>query len=140
MKTTSAGTILLVGDKVLIGHVTNKPHWDIPKGGVDDGEEHIDAAIRECKEEFNLDLEKHKLETIGFLEYRKNKKDLALYFYKLDSVDLNTLYCHSFVGDKFPEIDGYTLVDVHQFHLYVSKIMDKCFTINNIYDFIKSKI
>ena len=53
----SCGCIIL-NDKnevLLIHH--NAGHWDFPKGHVEDGETEIQTAIREVKEETNIDVE-----------------------------------------------------------------------------------
>ena len=60
-KTIAAGIFLVNKEKqVLICHPTNHPSnvWSIPKGKIEDGEEPIDAAIRETYEESNVDLSK----------------------------------------------------------------------------------
>lgn len=41
----SAGIIFVKDGAVLMGHATETPHWDIPKGHVEKGETHIDAAL-----------------------------------------------------------------------------------------------
>ena len=53
----SCGCIIL-NDKnevLLIHH--NAGHWDFPKGHVEEGETEIETAIREVKEETNIDVE-----------------------------------------------------------------------------------
>ena len=35
----------------------NKGHWDFPKGHVEEGETEVQTAIREVKEETNIDVE-----------------------------------------------------------------------------------
>ena len=53
----SCGCIVL-NDKnqVLLIH-NNAGHWDFPKGHVEEGETEIQTAIREVKEETNIDVE-----------------------------------------------------------------------------------
>ena len=52
----SCGCIVLDNDKVLlVKH--NKGHWDFPKGHIEDGETELETAIRETKEETNIDVE-----------------------------------------------------------------------------------
>ena len=53
----SCGCIIL-NDKneVLLVH-HNKGHWDFPKGHVEEGETEVQTAIREVKEETNIDVE-----------------------------------------------------------------------------------
>lgn len=52
----SCGCIVLNNGKILmIRH--NEGHWDLPKGHVEDGETEVETAIREVKEETNVDVE-----------------------------------------------------------------------------------
>lgn len=53
----SCGCIILnnKNEVLLIHH--NAGHWDFPKGHVEDGETEIQTAIREVKEETNIDVE-----------------------------------------------------------------------------------
>ena len=43
------------GEVLLIHH--NAGHWDFPKGHVEEGETEVQTAIREVKEETNIDVE-----------------------------------------------------------------------------------
>ena len=53
----SCGCIILNENKeVLLVH-HNKGHWDFPKGHVEEGETEVQTAIREVKEETNIDVE-----------------------------------------------------------------------------------
>lgn len=53
----SCGCIVInnKNEVLLIHH--NKGHWDFPKGHVENGETEIQTAIREVKEETNIDVE-----------------------------------------------------------------------------------
>lgn len=51
----SCGCIILDKDKVLlVKH--NVGHWDFPKGHMENGETEVQTAIREVKEETNIDV------------------------------------------------------------------------------------
>lgn len=51
----SCGSIVISDDKVLlVKH--NAGHWDFPKGHVEDNETEEETAIREVKEETNIDI------------------------------------------------------------------------------------
>ena len=53
----SCGCIIINDkDEVLLVH-HNKGHWDFPKGHVEEGETEVETAIREVKEETNIDVE-----------------------------------------------------------------------------------
>lgn len=58
MKQEKSCGCIIINDKkeVLLVH-HNKGHWDFPKGHVEDGETEIQTAIREVKEETNIDVE-----------------------------------------------------------------------------------
>jgi len=58
-KVNAAGVFLVRNDgKILVGHPTGHPEdvWSIPKGKIDEGENTLEAAIRETMEETNVDL------------------------------------------------------------------------------------
>ena len=52
----SCGAVIFDGDKVLVIQQV-KGHWGFPKGHVEDGESEVETAMREIKEETNLDVE-----------------------------------------------------------------------------------
>ena len=61
MKKEKSCGCIIINDKnevLLIHH--NVGHWDFPKGHVEEGETEIETAIREVKEETNIDVEINK--------------------------------------------------------------------------------
>ena len=61
MKQEKSCGCIIINDKkevLLIHH--NAGHWDFPKGHVESGETEIETAIREVKEETNIDVEVNK--------------------------------------------------------------------------------
>ena len=117
MKTTSAGIIILNSQNQILGC---KPfgkfdgRCDIAKGGMEEGETPLQAALRETFEETGLDLSDVELEEIGFREYQP-KKNLHLFKCIYDIEDLSILNCISFFklnGCLFPEVDGYEWIDL----------------------------
>ena len=58
MKQEKSCGCIIINDKkeVLLVH-HNKGHWDFPKGHVEEGETEVETAIREVKEETNIDVE-----------------------------------------------------------------------------------
>lgn len=60
-------------------------YWVFPGGGVDDGEEHVNALIRECKEELGVDVE--VLELIFKLPFINKEFDEQMeYFYSCNVI------------------------------------------------------
>jgi len=56
-KEKSCGCVILNdNNEVLLIH-HNAGHWDFPKGHVEEGETEIQTAVREVKEETNIDVE-----------------------------------------------------------------------------------
>lgn len=54
---TSAGLIIIFDNKILLVHPTNAPWYgtySIPKGEIEEGENLLEAAIRETKEEIGI--------------------------------------------------------------------------------------
>jgi 8-oxo-dGTP pyrophosphatase MutT (NUDIX family) len=83
----SAGLAIVFDGKVLLGHSTGRKSntgFGISKGGIDDGESVIEAAIRETREEFGI---KVPMSLIKSPEYtfivtsRKYKYNKVVYYY-----------------------------------------------------------
>lgn len=101
MKTISCGIIILNNEnKILLGHVTGQKHWDVPKGLKNENEEYIDTAIRETKEETGLNIIRNDLKYIDYFIYNK-KKDLVLYRYKIENIDISILKCNSLFENRY---------------------------------------
>lgn len=128
---TSAGIIFLKNGAVFMGHATETPHWDLPKGGVNKGESHIDAAIRECFEETGFVVQSSDLQSLGVLDYT-NKKRLALFVYTGKVYpDAETAVCEStFVshGRTITEMDGFKYVPIAEIPAHARKTMGKLLT------------
>lgn len=122
-KIISAGILLEYDGKFLIGHPTEMygttNGWGILKGKVDPGEFLIEAAIREFKEESNLDLN-HWTHAQGvhkfprpFYSYQVKNKTVYV-FWMIDTLGYTTqakLSCPSLIeGTDKPEIDAYQWV------------------------------
>jgi len=73
MKQLSAGILIHdSNNNLLLGHSTGNSHWDIPKGLVDENETVKETALRECLEEFNIDLSNKEIIEVG--QFKLNKK------------------------------------------------------------------
>jgi 8-oxo-dGTP pyrophosphatase MutT (NUDIX family) len=64
---SGAGVAIVYDAKILLVHPANgswvKPVMGIPKGGVEEGEDLLDAALRELREETGIELSPDKLES-----------------------------------------------------------------------------
>jgi 8-oxo-dGTP pyrophosphatase MutT (NUDIX family) len=116
-KTTSCGVIVTDGKRLLLGHATRSPRWDIPKGEAEPGESFIAAARRELLEETGLDAPEAALRPLGTFAYRRGK-DLALYGWAPPQMpDPRTLVClshFSWNGRMLPEFDRFGLFTVDE--------------------------
>lgn len=110
----SCGTLVVDGQRrLLLCHITGTGKWDIPKGMQDPGEDLLEAAMRELREETGLVFEPGRFSEIGRVEYRRDK---ALHLYRVDVGDalptLGHLVCRSYfphhvTGKPTPEMDGF---------------------------------
>lgn len=118
-KAVSAGFIIFQkgSNKLLVSHPNGHPcaerhSWDIPKGHIEEGEEPLDAALRELFEETGLEHVEDTHE-IGRVPYRSDK---ALHLFSAYAdFDIGDLHCDSKFEDSYgnwkPEIDRYQLTD-----------------------------
>jgi 8-oxo-dGTP pyrophosphatase MutT (NUDIX family) len=112
--TTSCGVVVGDGVRILLGHATRSPRWDIPKGEVEPGEDFIAAAIRELREETGLAAPPEALVALGLHPYRRGK-DLALFAWRpLEMPDPRRLVCTS----QFALADGTMLPEFDRFGLF----------------------
>jgi 8-oxo-dGTP pyrophosphatase MutT (NUDIX family) len=108
---TSCGVIVGDGDRILLGHATRSPRWDIPKGEAEPGEAIDLAAVRELREETGLVVALEELIPLGVHPYRRGK-DLALFAWRPRQMpDPNILVCTSHFdlpdGTSLPEFDRF---------------------------------
>ena len=110
--TTSCGIIVTDGARLLLGHATRSPRWDIPKGIAEPGESLAAAARRELFEETGLDAPEAELRPLGVFPYRRGK-DLALFGWAPpllpDPPTLVCTSCFSRNGRMWPEFDRFGL-------------------------------
>ena len=110
---TSCGVIVTDGERVLLGHVTRSPRWDIPKGTVEPGENFAEAAVRELREETGLTAPPGVLVPLGLHPYLRGK-NLALFAWRTRQLpDPKSLTCSSHFalpnGTLLPEFDRFGL-------------------------------
>ena len=111
-KATSCGVIVTDGRRLLLGHATRSPRWDIPKGVAEPGESLAAAARRELAEETGLDAPEAALRPLGVFPYLSGK-DLALFVWVPPALpDPAALVCRSqfaWSGRLLPEFDKFGL-------------------------------
>ena len=116
MKNNSSGILIINKSNQILGCKANGRKdnlHDIPKGKIDEGEDPLDAAIRECFEETGLLFFEEELHYCGKFKYLKTK-DLHVFIpiNKID-IDLDKLECLPKLksGKMFNEIVGYKLIN-----------------------------
>ena len=112
-KTTSCGVIVGDGERILLGHATRSPRWDIPKGQAEPGEDFAGAAVRELQEETGLVAPVAELTGLGTHPYLRGK-DLVLFAWTPPYLpDPKDLVCTSHFalpnGTLLPEFDRFGL-------------------------------
>ena len=93
----SSGLVIIQNNKLLLEHPTNAPWshtYSFPKGGVEDGETHLEAAIRETREEIGVIFDISAISTKNefVIEYKnKHGKLYKKVYYYIVYLDDNTL-------------------------------------------------
>jgi 8-oxo-dGTP pyrophosphatase MutT (NUDIX family) len=110
-KRTSCGVLVTDGERLLLGHATRSPRWDIPKGIAEPGETFVAAAARELDEETGLIVPARALHDLGVHTYMAGKA-LALFAWApLQMPQPETLSCRSVFllpsGTAVPEFDRF---------------------------------
>lgn len=136
----SAGVAIVYDGKVLLVHPTNaswkKSALGIPKGGIDNGEDSLEAALRELREETGLIIDPSKLDldygTANKYNSSKNV-DYQLFYYVAHIDNLSDIGMTSLKVDKsklqINEIDWAGFVDINKayelIHGYQMIILDR---------------
>ena len=83
-KEKSCGCIILKNKKDLLVYEKNRNFWGFPKGNKENGENEIETAIREVKEEVGLDVEiyKERRYTLNYIIRDEIDKTTVLYIAK----------------------------------------------------------
>ena len=111
---TSCGVIVTDGQRILLGHATRSPRWDIPKGVAEPDENFTDAAARELREETGLVVSASELVELGVHSYLRGK-DLAVFAWTPPHLpDPRNLACTS----RFALADGTLLPEFDRFGLF----------------------
>ena len=97
MKTKkSAGLAIIYDNKILLAHTTSRGwygSYGIPKGGIDDGESKLDAAIRETSEEVGINIPKKLIDPTEYTLTVSTKKygHKIVYYYIVKIDDLSQI-------------------------------------------------
>ena len=111
---TSCGVIVTDGERILLGHATRSPRWDIPKGVAEPGESFAGTAARELVEETGLAVDPEGLIGLGIHPYLR-RKDLALFVWRPSALpDPESLTCTS----QFALADGKMVPEFDRFGLF----------------------
>ena len=93
----SAGLAIVYDGKILLGQSRGRKSgtgYGIPKGGIEEGESHLDTAIRETYEEFGIKVPKSlisKIEHTFVLTSRKYKYNKVIYYFIVEIDDLSKI-------------------------------------------------
>ena len=106
----SCGVLVTDGARLLLGHATRSPRWDIPKGLAEPGETAAEAAVRELAEETGLVVAPEAFADLGLHRYLRGKV-LALFLWRPAAMpDPAGLVCRStfiVAGRAVPEFDRF---------------------------------
>lgn len=80
-KEKSCGCIIIKDNKVLLVYEKNREFWGFPKGHMEEGENEIETALREVKEEVGLDvqIDTEKRYTLNYIIRDEIDKTTVLY-------------------------------------------------------------
>ena len=80
-KEKSCGCIIIKNRKVLLVYEKNRNFWGFPKGHMEEGENEIQTALREVKEEVGLEVEidEQKRYTLNYIIKDEIDKTTVLY-------------------------------------------------------------
>mgnify|MGYP002632268813 FL=1 len=97
MKTKiSAGLAIIYDNKILLAHTTSRGwfgSYSIPKGGIDESESNLDAAIRETKEEVGITIPKNLIDKTEhtFTVSTKKYGNKIVYYYVVQISNLSQI-------------------------------------------------
>lgn len=101
--------------------------FDLPKGHQDVGEDPLDTAIRECREETGLDFSDRKADIVdlGTVDYISTKV-LHIFYLAAEIPELDTLHCDSMFTDPWgrqrPEVNGFAKIKPNEKHMFFKSI------------------
>jgi len=131
------GLIYSTNNEILITRSTNNKYWNIPKGIIEKDETPLQCAIREIKEETNIDVSSCLCIDIGEHEYL-SYKNLHLFIFVLHHIPVD-IKCNSIFltkkGISLPEISDFKWCRVDEAKLLWSPNFMN--TINSVIKYVK---
>lgn len=145
----SCGFLIQCQDKFLLCHSTkpsgsislNDGQWGIPKGGCEDGETDLEAALRETVEETSLNLDHYIYSHSPIHSYSTKTKKYVIFYCRIDDPSImdKKLECKSLITDSNkPENDSFVWVDWstanqiaiknQKFNLFIEEVREKTLT------------
>lgn len=119
--TITCGIFLVSKDqKVLVGksHGSNRRIlYSIPKGKVEEGETHRQAALRELFEEANIDIKnwEDRLKELPSVKYKNRKKTLKpFYIFDIDREMFSQVKCNAYTEKGIPEFFDLEWIDLEE--------------------------
>lgn len=121
----SCGFLIQCFDRFLLCH-SSRPdgivslddgQWGIPKGGCEDDETEMEAALRETLEETGIDLTKYSFKKKPLIKYSTKTKKYIIFYAKINDKSLFDLElkCSTMIDNtEVPENDDYVWVDWNQ--------------------------
>ena len=118
MVKTSAGIAIIYKHKILLAHPTRgswKNRFTPPKGGIEENEEIIDAAVRETFEEIGIKVDKTKLKDFVIIPYKNPRGAVykRVYLFPLYISNLSEINLES---EIVPKEQLHWLLYWHQYH------------------------
>lgn len=140
LKKLSCGILLMDQyGKMLLCHVSEQVHWDIPKGTQKDLESTPETMARKLFEETGVTILNGHPKDLGWFEYNLYK-DIWLYLGVVENLDVNKLQCNGFYHDskmrKLPKSDEFRLIPIEEVERYMCGSMRTIFS-RDLTDYIK---
>lgn len=131
MKTSCGIIIINEYNELFMGHATGNKFFDIPKGMLEENEEPVVCAIRECKEETSLIFSDTQLKELGVFPYNREKNlHLFLIYVNKEDIIIEDLVCNSFFENYYtkkmqPEVDYFSWISLNELTENCAKSMGK---------------
>ena len=100
--------------------------FDLPKGHLDIGENALQCAMRETKEETGWDISSNQyflknVKDLGTFDYVKDK-NIHLFYINMEIPDTHTLHCESYFtnenGKQIPEVNGFAMIKADELNWF----------------------